>query len=142
MTTPATITIPARLEYLPKCIDFISSYAGEQGFSGKRLNEIELAAEEAVVNIFNYAYKASRGEVKITCKVDETKFIIEIADTGVPFNVLSIADPDIKSNIMERREGGLGIFLIKKFVDDIQYRREDDVNKLTFIFIKELNKVK
>jgi serine/threonine-protein kinase RsbW len=142
MTPPATITIPAILEYLPKCIDFISSYAREYGFSGKRLNEIELAAEEAVVNIFNYAYKDKRGEVKITCKADETKFVMEIEDTGTPFNVLSVADPDITSNIMERREGGLGILLIKKYVDDIQYRREDDVNKLTFIFIKELNKAK
>jgi len=130
--------IPARLEYLQKILDLVASCARDQGFDQKKILEIELAAEEALVNIFNYAYKGREGDVEIICKLDNNeKFIIEITDSGEPFNVLSVADPDIHADISERQPGGLGVFLMKKLMDDVQYRYEGNKNILRLIISKE-----
>jgi serine/threonine-protein kinase RsbW len=134
-------TIPARLEYLRKSLDLVSSCARDQGFNQKKVLEIELAAEEALVNIFTYAYKGKEGDVEIACKLDNNfdneKFTIEIADSGEPFNVLSVADPDICADISERQPGGLGIFLMKKLMDDVQYAYDGNKNILRLIILKE-----
>ncbi len=136
----ARIKLPAQLEYLQKFIDFVATCSREQGFKKKRIHEIELATEEALVNIFNYAYRETKGDVEIIFKLDDNKrFIIEIVDTGIPFNVLSVAAPDIYADISERQLGGLGVFLIKEVMDAVHYRYEDNKNILTLIVIKNAN---
>ena len=136
----ARIKLPAQLEYLQKFIDFVATCSREQGFKKKRIHEIELATEEALVNIFNYAYKETNGDVEIIFKLDDNKrFIIEIVDTGIPFNVLSVAAPDSTGDISERQTGGLGVFLIKKFMDAVQYRHEGNKNILSLILVKSRN---
>jgi len=136
----ARIKLPAQLEYLQKFIDFVATCSREQGFEKKRVHEIELATEEALVNIFYYAYKENNGDVEIICKLDNnTRFIIEVVDTGIPFNVLSVAAPDITADLSERQTGGLGVFLIKKFMDAVQYRHEGNKNILSLILVKSKN---
>jgi serine/threonine-protein kinase RsbW len=131
-------TIPARLEYLRKSLDLVSSCARDQGFDQNKILEIELAAEEALVNIFNYAYKGREGDVEIICKLDNSNnLIIEITDSGEPFNILSVADPDIRADISERQPGGLGVFLMKKLMDSIQYRYQGNKNVLRLIILNE-----
>lgn len=131
-------TIPARLEYLRKSLDLVSSCARDQGFNQNKILEIELAAEEALVNIFNYAYKGREGDVEIICKLDNSNnLIIEITDSGEPFNILSVADPDIRADISERQPGGLGVFLMKKLMDSIQYRYQGNKNVLRLIILNE-----
>jgi anti-sigma regulatory factor (Ser/Thr protein kinase) len=140
MVIPATITLPAKLDSLYDFMDFVSSCAREQGFSNKRVSEIELALEEILVNIFKYAYKdcSLDGEIEITCKLAcANSFVIEIVDSGMPFDILSVREPDITADIDERQIGGLGIFFVKQLMDDVQYRREEDRNKLTLV-IKDL----
>jgi anti-sigma regulatory factor (Ser/Thr protein kinase) len=62
--------------------------------------------------------------------------IIEIIDSGMPFDMTSLPNPDITSDISERKIGGVGVFLIKKMVDEVQYRRENDQNILSLIIKK------
>ena len=123
-------------------MDLISSCARGQGFNQKKILEIELAAEEALVNIFKYAYKAREGDVEIICGLDNNgNFILEISDTGEPFNVLSVADPDITADISERQIGGLGVFLMKKLTESVQYRYEGDKNILSLIVFKDKSNI-
>ena len=123
---------PAGIEFLSEFIQFVSSNAGKFQFSQKSIQKIQLAVEEALVNIFQYAYPEEPGEVTVACGLDEKKgFIIRIEDAGNPFNIMSVTEPDTQSNINERPIGGLGIFLIKKMMDDVRYRREDGKNILT-----------
>ncbi|MDA8170532.1 MAG: ATP-binding protein [Nitrospiraceae bacterium] len=129
-------TIPARLEHLKESLELISSCARDQGFNQKKALEIELAAEEALVNIFTYAYKGKEGDVEIACKLDNDKFIIEIADSGEPYDVLSVADPDIRADITERQPGGLGVFLMKELMDDVRYAYKGNRNILRLIALK------
>ena len=120
---------PARLDNLNYLIDMIGSCAKEQGLSDKRINEIRIAAEEALMNIFNYAYKEKEGDVKVVCKTEQgSTFIIEITDTGIPFDPFSVAEPDITQDIDMRQIGGMGIFLIRKLTDDFRYRRDGNKN--------------
>jgi len=67
---------------------------------------------------------------------DNKRFIIELVDTGIPLNILSVAAPDITVDISERLIGGLGVFLIKKFMDAVQYRHEGNKNILSLIMDK------
>jgi len=142
MKVLSQIKIPARLEYLQKSMNLISSCARDQGFNQNKILEIELAAEEALVNIFKYAYKTREGDVEIICGLDNNEnFILEISDTGEPFNVLSVADPDITADISERQIGGLGVFLMKKLTESVQYRYEGDKNILSLIVFKDKSNI-
>lgn len=126
------ITVPANLDSLPEAIDFVLFCAEKFRFGSKRQGEMTLALEEALVNIFHYAYPGGFGDVEITCMtIDDNKFTIEIADSGVPFDILSVPPPDIAGSLEERSAGGLGIFFIRHFMDEVRYRREGGRNVLT-----------
>ena len=131
--------VPAKLENMDKLRKFVSDFAGHHGFPAKRIMEIELSCEEALVNVIHHAYpEGSQGEVEIDCRVDlKGDCIIEMVDTGQPFDLKSLTDPDMNEDISKRKVGGLGWVLIKQFVDEIKYRRHQKKNFLTFQFYKQ-----
>ena len=128
------LKLPADINNLRDFVEFVSSCAEGQGISPGRITEIGVATEEVLVNICNYAYQDQIGDVKVSCILDdESRFIIEIEDAGIPFDVLSIGEPDLIDDIDERQVGGLGVFIIKELVEDVQYRREDNKNILKLV---------
>lgn len=132
-----TIALPAKLDNLERWMKSVSDCAKSQGFDRKRISEIELAAEEALVNSCNYSYPGKTGDVEVICKLDGNRFIIEIIDSGIPFDITSLPDPDITADADKRKIGGLGAFLTKKMVDEVRYRREDNRNILNLIIEKD-----
>ena len=131
------IRLPAKLESLEKFLEFISRSAKVKGFSEQRVKEVELAAEEVLVNILSYAYPKNPGEVEITYKNDnDTELILEIRDYGTPFDPLSLSEPEFDANVSDRKVGGLGIFFIREMADDLRYRRDGASNILTLTFTK------
>lgn len=132
------LRLPAKVENLKEFMRFISDFAKAEGFGPKRIQEIELATEEALINIFNYAYPDDQtGEVEVRCRMEDTSpLVIDILDTGQPFDIKAVREPDLTPDISERKVGGLGIYLIKKMVSRIQYSREGQSNILTLIFDK------
>lgn len=116
-------------------MSFITGCAEAAGFTPRRVNEVQLAAEEALVNIFNYAYPENTdGEVRITCEPGKDEGLeIEFRDRGIPFSFEELGHPDISEPVASRKIGGLGVFLIRKMVDDVRFRRENDENILTFL---------
>jgi len=136
MATPSSVTLPGEMDSLHALIGFVTSYAGEQGFVGKKISAVELALEEVLVNIIKHAYKESgiEGTIEIRCRKDDAgSLIIEIMDSGLPFDIFSVREPDISADIDERQIGGLGIYFVKKLMDDIRYRRENGRNILTLV---------
>jgi serine/threonine-protein kinase RsbW len=128
------LTLPAQVEYLAQWLPFIASYAQAQGLPPRRIRDLELAAEEALVNICQYAYPDGSGEVEVTCGLEaEHRFILEIVDQGVPFDPLSLAVPDLTSDIAQRQVGGLGILLMRTLMDEVAYRREGNQNRLRLV---------
>ncbi len=139
MTMPATITLPGILDSLYDLMAFVSSHAREQGFSVERIRDIELAVEEVLVNIIKYAYGNCdhQGSIEITCKAAEGRsLVLEIADSGIPFDITAVPDPDVNADINDRQIGGLGIYFVKQLMDEVRYRREDGRNKLTLVVHK------
>jgi serine/threonine-protein kinase RsbW len=128
-----SMQLPAILENMGQLVRFITDSASKLGFSAKRLKEIELAAEEALVNIINYAYPEHRGDIRVTCLSQTDTFLIEIEDTGIAFDMTLIKDPDTSVTITDRKVGGLGVFLIRKLMDEVRYLRKDGKNILNLI---------
>ena len=95
--------------------------------------KIRLSIEEAVENVVNYAYQDGIGWLEAGTSIDNDglTLTIELRDAGVPFNPLDKPDPDIALSAEERQIGGLGIFLCKQLMDDINYRYENGNNILT-----------
>ncbi len=130
-----SVRAPAGIEHLLSLIDTVGECAKSQGLSDKRTNEIKIAVEEALVNIFNYAYQGKeRGDVEVACMLKRgTAFIVRIKDKGIPFDPLSVSEPDTTLDIDERRIGGIGIFLVKKLTDHLRYKREGGKNVLELV---------
>ena len=94
---------------------------------------IDVAVEELYTNIASYAYKPEIGPATIRVEVhdDPVTVIITFVDHGVPYDPLAKEDPDLDATIEERRVGGLGIFMVKNSMDDINYEYRDGSNILT-----------
>lgn len=127
----STLILPAKLEHLGTFIASATQAAEVAGVNPKKIFDIELAMEEALVNIIHYAYEKGTGDIEVICKSDAAQFfVMEIIDTGPPFDMLSVPPPDVTLNISERKIGGLGIYFIKKVMDGVGYRREEAKNIL------------
>ena len=120
----------SKLENLELFMNEIRRCAASAGLSSSAAGRVELCVEEAVVNIMSYAYPAGAGPFRLDCSNDGETLTITIEDRGVPFNMLERESPDLTLSASEREPGGLGIFLIKEFMDDVEHRREGDRNVL------------
>ncbi|MDR1377733.1 MAG: ATP-binding protein [Synergistaceae bacterium] len=131
------LEIEAEVQNLDTVLEFIVDAIS--GLPGKVRNKILLAAEEIFVNIAQYAYTSDTGKVvvRVASSGDTT---IEFEDSGVPYDPLQKADPDITLSAEEREIGGLGIFMAKSLMDSISYRRDKNKNILTII--KEIGSTK
>lgn len=124
-----TLKLLAKIEHLPQWMQFIADCAQEHGLPSKRIREIELALEEVLVNVCQYAYPEDDGEVEVACRVDaQQRFIIDIVDRGIPFDPLAVEEPNLTEDLDSRQVGGLGLLLVRRLMDDVSYRREDDQN--------------
>lgn len=125
----------ASLETLSPIMDYIRGEAIAQNVPSATLQKIELAAEEAVVNIIMHAYDEHPGPIDISCTKNKTRFEITLSDTGIEFNPIDVdIDPQFNTPVQERRVGGLGIYLIRKTIDEVIYQREEQRNVLRLVF--------
>lgn len=124
-------TFVASLEMIPAIVEYVSEVAAEFGVHPKRVLHLELAVEEAAANICSYAYKVPPGEVTLSIVQESEMVRIELVDAGIPFDPLTMETPDIKTELEKREVGGLGIFLIRRMLDEVHYNRRDDLNVLS-----------
>ena len=127
------IILKAKVDNLDEVLSFIDVELEEAGCTPKKQMQIDLAVEELYVNIAHYAYGDSEGDAEIWIDTDNKRSRAEITfiDSGIPYNPLEREDPDITLPVEEREIGGLGIFLVKKNMDDVIYKHEDGKNILT-----------
>lgn len=127
------LTVPAELERLLEVLEFIDRELDEHGCPLKQKMQIDIAVEEIYVNIARYAYHPETGNATIQCVVggDPLTVSIQFQDGGKPYNPLEKSDPDTTLSAEERDIGGLGIYMVKKSMDDIGYEYKDGRNILT-----------
>ena len=126
------VTLPAEIEILPALLEFVADCAGSHGFSERGLLEVTLALEEIFVNICTYAFPDKKGDVEVECAYshDTERLLIEVVDTGIPFDIFSAPTPDLTSGIDGRNVGGMGIPIVRNLVDKIFYTRAGERNIL------------
>ena len=129
------LTVPATLENITVVTAFIDEQLEALDCSMKAQMQIDVAIDELFGNIAHYAYGDATGEATVRFGFDEAARTASIAfiDGGVPFNPLEKADPDVTLSAEERQIGGLGIYMVKKSMDDILYEYRDGRNVLTII---------
>ena len=127
------LMIEARTDNLDQVLAFVDQELEEAGCSMKQLMQIDLAVEEIFVNIANYAYAPGTGSalVRVDAGGDPAGAVITFEDSGVPYDPLKKADPDVTLAIEEREVGGLGIFMAKKVMDEMAYEYRDGKNILS-----------
>ena len=126
-----TLKVEAKTEKLEQVNEFIDTFLETRGCSMKAQMQIDLCVEEIFVNIANYAYPNKDGTAEIQIFSEDDSVTLTFLDSGTPYNPLEKADPDITLSAEQRQIGGLGIFLVKKNMDDVQYRFENGKNRLT-----------
>ena len=127
------LEIEALSENLPQVLAFVDEQLEAAYCPMKIQIQIDIAVEEIFVNIAHYAYAPETGKamVRIETLADPPSVDITFIDNGVPYDPLAKADPDITLSAEERQIGGLGIFMVKKSMDDVKYEYLDGHNILT-----------
>lgn len=126
------LTVDAVLESIPVITEFVDSQLEQFGCSMKAQVQIDIAIDELFSNIVHYAYHPEIGPATVRVEVIEEPLsvIITFIDQGVPYDPLSRDDPDVTLSAEEREIGGLGIYIVKKNMDEITYEYKDGRNIL------------
>ncbi|MCF0142437.1 MAG: ATP-binding protein [Parasporobacterium sp.] len=127
------MVVKAVVENIEPVTDFVNEELEAVGCSPKIRAQIDIAIDELFGNIANYAYHPEIGTARVVVYVEENPLAVYITfiDRGVPYDPLKAEDPDVTLGLEERDIGGLGVFMAKKFMDDIQYEYKDGQNILT-----------
>ena len=124
-------TFIASDDSLSCAIAFVEEELENAGCPLKTIMQITVCVEEMFVNVAHYAYESSTGDVTLSVSDTDGTVSITLEDSGIPFDPLAKADPDISLSAEERDIGGLGIFMVKKTMDDVSYKRENEKNIFT-----------
>ncbi len=128
------LIIESKTEHLSQVRDFVKSNAEACGFTKEEIGKIILAVDEATTNVIKHAYHyAEDKKIIIKSSFKEGKFSITIIDEGSQFDPKGVPFPDLKEYHKEKRVGGLGMFLMRKLMDDIKYENFSNRNKVTLV---------
>ena len=127
------MVLAADVERMDEVLDFVNEVLESCDAPMKTIMQIDIAVEEIFVNIAHYAYQPGTGEACISIDVQEAPAcaVIRFADSGKPYNPLEREDPDVSLGVEEREIGGLGIYMVKKSMDEVSYAYENGQNVLT-----------
>lgn len=123
----------ADVAHLEEIIDFIEQSLKELDIKGEHCSHICVSLDEAVTNVVMYAYPKTKGNIKVTLERLNDRLLMEIIDSGAPFNPLNHPVPDVSASIEKRLVGGLGIHLMRNMTDELNYRRIGDKNCLSLV---------
>lgn len=128
----AALSIRSDINEIPRVSDLIESVMQGHQFPGEDILDTQLAVEEVVTNVIMHGYGEAGGEILVALAyhAEAGAMEIRIEDSAAPFDPLTLPEPDISLDIDERKIGGLGIFLTRQVMDDIQYRYEGNKNVL------------
>ena len=132
-----TVQFAAMFEFLDEIREFVGEIARKNGFTDKEIYNIQLATDEAASNIIEHAYEGvSDGVMEISCGVEKNAITIVLVDHGEPFDPSDVPAPDLKADLSDRKIGGLGLFLMRKLMDEVHYIAEAKKNSNTLTMIK------
>ena len=126
------IVLPNDIERIPELSEFIETFCDQQMVDFSMAMSLNLALEEAVVNVMSYAYPAGvAGDVTVEAMAEDGNLTFTLIDSGTPFDPTAQAEVDTTLSAEERPIGGLGIHLVRQIMDKVQYQYKDGQNILT-----------
>ena len=125
------LMLSAQVENLERVLEFVNRLLEEVNCPKPVQYELDVAVEELFVNVAHYAYKPEVGQISIQTDIKDGTVTIVFIDSGKPYNPWAKEDPDITLSAEERRIGGLGIYMVKKSMDEVGYVYEDGKNMVT-----------
>jgi serine/threonine-protein kinase RsbW len=140
MNGKKSCTFPGRHESLSEISAFVTEAAEAAGLPPKTVYEVQLAVDEACSNIIDHAYGGEgEGDIECTCHVTEDGLTVKLRDHGESFDPESISSPDLHADLEERTTGGLGLYFIRKLMDDVdfEFQEADGANLLTLVKYRE-----
>jgi len=126
-----SILLPATIHNIIPITEFVNDILEANDCAMKAQIQLEVAIDEIVSNIANYAYGVNSGDVKVEVEMLGDFVRLTFIDSGKPFNPLEMKEPDVTETAMDDSVGGLGIFIVKKTMDEMSYRYENQQNILT-----------
>jgi len=129
------ITVFSQTKQLKTIRDFVSRVVGNSPLPAQDRNKIIIAIDEAVANIIQHGYEDREdGVIDVIIEATARKFIARIRDSGVTFNPANVSDIDIEEHVKAGKKRGLGIFLIRKIMDEVNYTFKEGVqNELLMV---------
>jgi len=126
------LTVEATVENIETVTEFVNAELEKLGCPMKVQTQIDIAIDELFSNIAHYAYYPETGPATVRVEVDRDPLavIVTFIDNGIPYDPLTTEDPDTNLSAEERPVGGLGVFLVKKTMDDVSYEYKDGRNIL------------
>lgn len=129
---PCSIVLNNDIQEVKQLNVFVSDVCATVHLDDDTATNVELAIEEAVVNVMNYAYPYEwEGKIHVKAYASAGKLFFEISDSGIPFDPTKAKEADISLSVQQRSIGGLGIYLIRKYMDNMEYKRIEGRNVLT-----------
>jgi serine/threonine-protein kinase RsbW len=130
-----TETFPANFVQLDNMREFVKQAASDCGMDEREAYAIQMATDEACSNIIEYAYNgAPGGTIEIDCRPVDGALEIVIRDDGKPFDPATVPEPDVHAVLKDRHIGGLGLYLMRKLMDEVRFETlPDGGNRLTMI---------
>ena len=127
------LEIAAKVENLDEVLAFVDERLENAGCPMRTQTQIDIAVEEIFVNIASYAYQPGTGNARIGVLISEDPLAasIRFIDSGMPYDPLAKEDPDVTLPVEERPIGGLGIYMVKKSMDEVLYENKDGCNIFT-----------
>lgn len=129
------VSLKSTLENVEVLTGIIDSELESVGCPTKAIMQVDVAIDEIFSNIVNYGYDCENEEIVIRYDVDNQakQISITFVDSGKKYNPLEKSDPNVEASAEERKIGGLGIFIVKKTMDEVKYKYENNKNYLTII---------
>lgn len=129
-----TRSFPGRYESLAIIGDFVRKIAQEAGFENFAVYSIEMAVDEACSNIIEHAYEGEgKGEIRCTCAISDKTLKIVLSDWGKSFDPSKVPQPNLSDNLDDRKAHGLGLYFIRKWMDEVSFHTNGAENTLTMM---------
>jgi len=137
VSTNKTVQITNQRDQVDTVRKFFDDYSKENKLTEKTVHDIQMALDELLTNIVNYGYEDSdEHKIDVRFGINDDAVRVEIIDDSKPYNILEQENPDISLSVEDKPIGGLGIFLIKKLMSNVDYYTKEGKNHL--VMTKEL----
>ena len=125
------LNVKATIENISQVTGNIEDFLRRKGFTDETVFDVRLAVDEAITNVIQHGYDGKEGLIQIRCEVSIKEIVLVVEDSAKPFNLSSVEEPRLSDSLEKRQIGGLGVYLIKKKMDQVTHEFKNGKNILT-----------